>query len=114
MAKVKLNPILEQLTGKMGNMVFRLAHTGKLSLIMSPDMSGVKWSPAQKEHRQRFKQAISYAKAAMRDPEIRSIYEQMAAEKKKNKRPFDMAVSDYFQGNNLVLKKYLDSRKKLS
>jgi hypothetical protein len=26
----------------------------------------------------------------------------MAAEKKNNKRPFDMAVSDYFKGNNLI------------
>jgi hypothetical protein len=29
----------------------------------------------------------------------------MAAEKKNNKRPFDMAVSDYFRGNDLLLKK---------
>jgi hypothetical protein len=36
--------------------------------------------------------------------EIRSVYEQMAAEKKSNKRPFDMAVSDYFAGNDLLWK----------
>jgi hypothetical protein len=112
MTKAKLNPILEQLTGKIGNMVFRLAHTGKLSLIKSPDMSRVKWSTAQKEHRQRFKHAVAYARAAIADPEIRPIYVQMAMEKQNSKRPFDMAVSDYFQGNNLFLKKHLDSRKK--
>ena len=97
MTKAKLNPVLELLTGKMGSMVFRRAHTGKLSLIKSPDMSRVKWSPAQKEHRRRFKQAVAYARAAMADPDIRPIYERMAAEQKKNKRPFDMAVSDYFK-----------------
>jgi hypothetical protein len=47
---------------------------------------------------------VGYAKAAMKDPDIRPVYEQMAAEKKNNKRPFDMAVSDYFAGNNLLSK----------
>jgi len=79
MTKVKLNPAIEWLQGRMGNMVFRRAHTGELSLIQSPDMSRVKWSPAQKAHRQRFKQAIAYAKAAVADPDIRPVYEQMAA-----------------------------------
>jgi hypothetical protein len=32
----------------------------------------------------------------------RLVYQRMAAEKKNNKRPFDMAVSDYFKGNNLI------------
>ncbi len=41
----------------------------------------------------------------MKDPEIRPVYERMAAEKKNNKRLFDMAVSDYFAGNGLVWKK---------
>jgi hypothetical protein len=111
MAKILLHPLIKDIRGKMGGMVFRLAHNGKLSLILSPDMSHVKWSPAQKEHRKRFKEAVAYAKAAIRDPEIRSIYEQMAAEKKQNKRPFDMAVSDYFRGNDLLLQKYLNSQK---
>lgn len=114
MAKILLHPAIKDIRGKMGDMVFRLAHNGKLSLIMAPNMSRVKWSPAQKEHRQRFKEAVAYAKAAMRDPEVRSIYEKMAAEKKNNKRPFDMAVSDYFQGNDLLLQKYLKSQKQSS
>jgi hypothetical protein len=105
MAKAKLNPLLELITGKIGNLVFRRAHTGKLSVIYCPDMSGVKWSPAQKAHRVPFRAAVHYAKAALKDPEIRPVYEQMAAEVKNNKRPFDMAVSDYFAGNDLVWKK---------
>ena len=104
MAKAKLNPILELITGKIGNLVFRRAHTGKLSVIYRPDMSRVKWSSTQKAHRARFKAAVLYAKLAMKDPTVRSLYEQMAAEKKNNKRPFDMAVSDYFNGNNLLSK----------
>ena len=104
MAKATLNPVFDLFTGKIGNLIFRRAHTGKLSVIYRPDMSRVKWSSAQKAHRQRFKEAVLYAKAAMQDPAVRSVYEQMAAEKKSNKRPFDMAVSDYFAGNNLLPK----------
>lgn len=105
MAKATLNPVFELFTGKIGNLIFRRAHTGKLSVIYRPDMSRVKWSSAQKAHRQRFKEAVLYAKLAMKDPDVRPVYEQMAAEKKSNKRPFDMAVSDYFAGNNLLSKK---------
>jgi len=104
MAKAKLNPVFELFTGKIGNLVFRRAHTGKLSVIYRPNMSRVKWSSLQKAHRQRFKEAVFYAKAAMKDPAVRSLYEQMAAEKKNNKCPFDMAVSDYFAGNNMFQK----------
>src|SRR5688500_18714663 len=112
MTKVTLNPVIELITGKIGNMVFRRAHTGKLSLVRAPDMSRVKWSQAQKDHRRRFKRAVAYARAAMKDPEIRPVYEQMAAERKQNKRPFDMAVSDYFQGNDLFWKKLHGDRPK--
>jgi hypothetical protein len=100
MAKIILNPTIEQAHGKIGNMVFRRAHTGEMTLIKAADMSRVKWSKAQKEHRKRFKLAVAYAKAAMAEPKIRARYEKEAA--KKNKRPFDLAVSDYFKGKNLL------------
>lgn len=76
-------------------------------MIKSPDMSGVKWSPAQKAHRPKFKQAVIYVKAAMEDPNIRPVYERMAAKMKQNNRPFDMAVSDYMGGNDLLWKKHM-------
>jgi hypothetical protein len=41
-------------------------------------MSKVKWSPAQKAQRRRFKMASAYAKAAMADPTVRAAYEQKA------------------------------------
>ena len=100
MAKVKLNPMLKEVRGKLGNTVFRRSHSGEMSLIKLADMSNVKWSDAQKAHRQRFKQAIVYAKAAMAEPKVRHKYEKEAA--KKNKRPFDLAVSDHFKGRSLL------------
>lgn len=103
MAKLILHPLIERMQGKIGDLVFRKAHTGQMSVIRRANMSGVKWSPAQKEHRQRFKEAVIYAKRAMQVPEVRALYVEKARE--KNKRPFDMAVSDYFQGNDLLAKK---------
>ncbi len=103
MAKVTLNPAILRIQGKMGNAVFRLSHTGELSMTKDPDMSKVKWSKAQKAHRLRFKKAVAYARAAMAEPKLRAVYEKMAA--KKGKRPFDIPVSDYFKGNDLLSKK---------
>jgi len=102
MAKVTLNPTVRRIQGKLGNAVFRLSHTGELSMTKLPDMSKVKWSKAQKEHRQRFKLAVAYARSAMADEKVRLKYEKIA--KKMHKRPFDMAVSDYFKGKNLLEK----------
>ena len=48
-----------------------------------PDMSNVKWSKAQKAHRQRFKKAVTYAKAAMAEPKVRVVYEKIAAKKEQ-------------------------------
>jgi len=100
MAKITLNPIVQRAQGKMGNAVFRRSHTGEMTLIKLADMSRVRWSKAQTAHRQRFKKAVAYAQAALADPDVREAYEELAA--KKRKRPFDLAVSDYFQGNDLL------------
>ena len=98
MAKVKLNPIIEQIHGQAGEMVFRRTRGG-VSLMRKPDMSGVAWSAAQTAHRERFRQAVAYARAAMSDPQMRAAYEQEAA--LKDKRPFELAVSDFFHGRTI-------------
>jgi hypothetical protein len=103
MAKIILNPIVQSAHGKMGNIVFRRSHTGEMCITKVPDMSNVKWSESQQSNRQRFKRAVAYAKAAMAEPTVRAVYVEIAAQ--KNKRPFDMAVSDYCKGNDLLSKK---------
>ena len=100
MAKITLNQIVVDVRGKVGEFVFRRTHTGEVILSKSPDMSNVTWSDAQQAHRQRFKEAVAYAKAAMAEPKVRAVYEKSAA--KQHKRPFDLAVSDYFKGRNLL------------
>src|SRR5436190_24156295 len=103
MAKIILNPIIQRAQGKMGNIVFRRSHTGEMSITKLPDMSHVTWSEAQQAHRQRFKLAVAYARAAMAEPKVRATYEKAAV--KAGKRPFDLAVSDYFKGKDLLASK---------
>jgi hypothetical protein len=100
MAQVELNPAIQRVWGAIGNMVFRRGASGKTHITKMPDMSKVKWSAAQKEHRQRFALAVAYAHNAMADEKVRAIYVEEAAQ--KGKRPFDLAVSDYFKGRKLV------------
>jgi hypothetical protein len=84
----------------MGDVVFKRSPNGETIITKRPDMSKVKWSPTQKAHRKRFKQASAYAKAAMADPKIRAMYEKKAA--KAHKRPRDLAISAYFKGKDLL------------
>jgi hypothetical protein len=111
--KVLLHPMFQWIRGKMGRIVYRLSHNGEVSAYPAPDMSNVVWSPAQKAQRQRLARATAYAKLAIRHPEIRQTYVEMAKQRKMNKgRPFDMAVSDYCQGNDLLWKKLYGDREK--
>ena len=100
--KVILNPTIQRLSGKMGDITFRWMY-GKQTLMKTPDMSKVKWSRAQKANRARFGEAISYAKQAMADPKVRAYYEKTA--KKANRQPFRVAVSAFLAGNDLLKQK---------
>ena len=64
MAKVVFNPLVTEMRGRSGNLVLRRSRKGDIYAIKLADMSKVKWSEAQKAHRQRFKEATAYAKAA--------------------------------------------------
>ena len=100
--------------GRIGRLVFRRSHNGQVSTYPTPDMSGVEWSQAQKDHRQRMGEASKYASAAIADPDLRPIYVQMAEANNMNKdRPFDMAVKDYYHtGNDLLWKKHMGDQEK--
>ena len=111
--KVLLHPMFQWIRGKMGKIVYRLSHNGEVSAYPAPDMSNIVWSPAQKAQRQRMARATAYAKLAIRHPEIRQFYVEMAKQRKMDEgRPFDVAVSDYCQGNDLLWKKLYGDREK--
>jgi hypothetical protein len=104
--RILLHPMFQWIRGKLGKIVYRPTRNGQVSAYPAPDMSKVQWSKAQKAHRQHFAQAVAYAKLVVRDPDIRPIYLEMAAKSKRSKgRPFDMAVSDYHNGNDLLWQK---------
>ena len=100
MPKVRLNPLIEEIHGTLYDVVFKKSPKGNMIVTKRPDMTGVEWSEAQTDQRQRFKQANDYAKAAMADPDVRAIYESMAANTKR--QPYRLAFSDYFQGIDLL------------
>jgi hypothetical protein len=100
MPKVRFNPLIEEIRGTMYDVVFKRSPKGTMIITKRPDMSRVKWSPAQEAHRQRFSEAVAYARAALADPKVRASYERKA--KKQHKRAWDLAVSEYFQTKALT------------
>ena len=100
MPKVRFKPMVAEIQGTMYDVVFKKSPKGKTIVTKKPDMSKVKWSPAQKDHRKRMRKANQYAQAAMANPDIRAIYEKKAA--KQHGVPYRIALSDYFKGKDLL------------
>jgi len=101
MAKVELEAPFRRITGKIGKLSYRWTHSQQ-TVMKTPDMSRVKWSEAQKANRQRFAQAIHYARQAMADSKASARYETLG--KEAGRQPFRVAVSDFLAGNNLLEK----------
>jgi hypothetical protein len=102
MAKVKLNPMFKEVRGKLGDKVFRRMANGEIVMSQAPEKSNIEPTEAQLAHRERFKQASAYAKAALAEPKVRAHYEKLAAQ--TGKRPRALAISDYLKGKNLLEK----------
>ena len=93
MAGVKLNPILQRVRGKVGDLIFKRLN-GTMFIARKPDVGKRVLSPAQVAVTERFRQAVSYGKMAMADPLARAAYQQAAQEKK---RPvFSLMIADFF------------------
>jgi hypothetical protein len=88
--KILLHPMFRWIRGKMGKIVYRLSHNGEVSAYPAPDMSHVVRSPAREARRQKMAKQ-------------RKMYER---------RPFDVAVSDYHDGNDLLWQKFYGDREK--
>ena len=90
--KVKLNPMFEQVSGQLGELVFREMR-GKTVASRKPTVTAEP-SADQTAHRERFKQAAAYGKSALADAETRAIYEEYADT--KNMPVFALTVADFF------------------
>ena len=79
MAKVKLNSSLSQLQGKVDQWVYR-ERDGKTQVFPYQKHED-RPSPAQTEHRQRFRDAQAYAKKVLADPLMSLRYRELAVER---------------------------------
>ena len=93
MAKVKLNPVLEQMRGPVGDLVFK--HYGDAVVVGSkPNRSGVQPTEAQLQHQERFRQAVLYGQLVMADLEKKALYAEAA--KASGKPLFSLTIADFF------------------
>ena len=70
-------------------------------ILYEVELNRSRWQEeAIKTKRQRFKEAVAYAKAALVDSQVRLRYKTMA--KKQNTRLWDVASAYYFKGNDLL------------
>jgi hypothetical protein len=92
MARFKLNKMVESASGKTGNMVFK--QVGKTTLFTAaPEFKG-ETTEKQRVHRERFKRAVSYAKASLADPATKAAYAQSVAGQ-DFMNAFTAAVTDF-------------------
>jgi hypothetical protein len=95
MAKVKLNPLFEEVHGKFGDVIFRRTPGGGTIAYPAPEKSRGNTRSAQKYQQHHMNEAHAYAREAMDDPEMKSHYEQEA--KKKHKSAYRLAFGNYFK-----------------
>ena len=93
MAKVKLNPVIMQMRGQIGDLVFK-RYEGGVIISRKSDLSDVKPNEAQLQHQNLFRQAALYGKLVMADPAQKADYE--AAAKARGKPVFSLTVADFF------------------
>jgi hypothetical protein len=93
MAKIKLNPIVEGVSGGFGNIVFR-SSKGKTVMCRKPAVSDSDTTEAQAAHRERFRKAAAYGRSVMADAEKLEMYKQAA--ERKDIPVFALTIADFF------------------
>lgn len=92
MARVKVSPIIERISGRVGDLVFR-TYGRKVVLSQRPKAPSRPPSPAQVAQRERFRRAMFYGKRVLADPDARTFYENLAA--RREKPVLSVAVADF-------------------
>jgi hypothetical protein len=98
MAKVKLNPIVEQVRGQVGQLVFRQSY-GKQVVGRKADQSDHEPTAGQVEVRERFRQAAVYGRMALADTTTRKLYEDAAG--KKGQPVFSLVMADFLNAPSI-------------
>jgi hypothetical protein len=90
MAKIKNNLIIHGLSGMLGKqVVVRRLKDGQYVLSAAPNHQSHELTDAQKEHREKFRQAILYAKGAQETAEYKDVAEA------RGLSPYNVAVADF-------------------
>lgn len=98
MARVELNPVLEQIHGQIGDLVFK-RYQDKVIVARKSSPSRQEPTPAQLATRERFRAGAQYGKLVMADPTLKALY--AAAAKAKKKPIFSVMVADYLHRPNV-------------
>jgi hypothetical protein len=77
MASVTLNPVLESISGAVGDLVFR-RHGDDVVIARRP-AGDRQFTPGQVAQQERFRLATVYGRAALADPATKALYEAKAA-----------------------------------
>ena len=94
MTKVTVNPIIEGMSGKLGELVFK--HYGDdIVVARAPNHNGHTPTSAQVAARERFRQGAQYGKLTLAQPASRAIYESAA--RADGKPLFATVLSDYLK-----------------
>ena len=92
MATVTLNPILESLSGKIGDLVCRQHGDG---VVVARMPAGERhWTPEQLAHQNRFRLAAVYGRTALADAATKALYEAKARE--RGGPVFALTIADFF------------------
>lgn len=92
MARAKLNPLIESLQGRIGDVVFK-RYGEKIVVSKKPEFTNRKFTKAQKKFQERFRNAATYGKRVLADPVARQAYEKAA--KASGKPILSVMIADF-------------------
>lgn len=91
MAKVKLNPVLEQVHGKVGDLIFK-KYQDRTIMARKPEVTQPN-TPAQQAVKENFRLAALYGKTVLADPTAKAAYTAKA--KEKGQPAFALMLADF-------------------
>ena len=106
MKKVRLKYSIYEFNEALSEVDLHLSHQqepARVKLTIKRRKPSAEPNEAQLNHRQQFKLAVAYAKEALANPELRTLYHEMA--RQAGKRAYGVAIADFLGGNNRLSKK---------
>lgn len=94
MASTSTNIITRGLSGQLGKELVVKQYGRKTVITRYPDMSKVKPSALQQQRRNKFAEAVAYAKAINNNAELKAAYKQKL---KKGQTVYHYALREYLQ-----------------